>query len=223
MRQATRDDADTTGTTLMIFDAVPLTHFHAGESPLSQELRHAALVDMAGLLQKHGKDILYVLPKSRFNLNDPVDKEKFLAMFKQVMIDRESDPKLEGLMVKKVDAGYRCKRWAGWEKVKPYVDASLAVVGLEEGSADSKYVGMLGALVCKGVEGDRNITVKVGGGISDAERKAWWNNPELVMGMIAEIEGHEFSQDEKSEGTNNWSIRHPRLKGWRGGKPGEKM
>ncbi len=224
MRQATRkSDSDTTATSLMIFDIIPLVDFAKGECAHTQEQRHEVLTEMAGLIQEHSNDALFVLPKAELDLNSPEGHEKLEEMFAEVMRMREQDPKFEGLIVKRPDAIYKCKRWNAWEKVKPYVDASLPVVGLEQGKPDTKNAESLGALICRGMDGDREIEVKVGSGFTEEERHRWWANPELVMGMIAEIEAHEFSQDQTAVGTNRWSMRHPRLKGWRGSKPGEKL
>lgn len=225
MRQATGSVTDTSNTTLMIFDIVPLDDFRAGHSARTQEERHEVLTALTeqGLFQKHSKEALYVLPKAVLDLDTPEGQVALAEMFEEVMRLRADDPKFEGLIVKRPDAPYRCKRWNGWEKVKPYVDASLEVVGVEEGKPDTKNVGRLGALLCRGRDGERLIEVKVGSGITDEQRIAWWNNPELVMGLIAEVEAHEFSQEESNLGTDKWSMRHPRLKGWRGSKPGEKL
>jgi len=225
MRQATKEGADTSGTTLIIFDILPLEDFRAGLSPRTQKERHAILVTLkeSGLLDRHSNGCLFVLPKTELDLDTPEGQAALSEMFEEVMRLREQDKKFEGLITKRPDAPYKCKRWNAWEKVKPYVDASLEVVGFEEGKPDTKNAGGLGALICRGEDGGRMIEVRVGSGFTDAERKAWWADPSLVMGMIAEIEAHEFSQDEASEGTNNWSMRHPRLKGWRGSKPGQKL
>jgi DNA ligase-1 len=226
MRKATKAGADTTDTTLIIFDIVPLDDFRAKFSPKTQLERHEVLVALkeSGVVDECAPGgELYILPKTPLNLDTEEGQKALFDLFEEVMRLREKDKKFEGLITKKPDAGYKCKRWNAWEKVKPYVDASLEVVGFEEGKPDTKNAGGLGALICRGQDGDMMIEVRVGSGFTDAERKAWWANPELVMGFIAEVEAHEFSQDESKEGTNMWSMRHPRLKGWRGGKPGEKM
>lgn len=223
MRQATKKDADTSETSLMIFDIIPLDDFRKGECAFSQEDRHAILADMSGQIQEHSQGRLFVLEKAEIDLDTEEGRDAIFEMFEEVMRMREHDKKFEGLIVKRKDAPYRCKRWNAWEKVKPYVDATLPVVGLEEGKENTKNHGSLGALVCRGKDGDRMIEVKVGSGFTEEERRLWWNNPDLVMGMMAEIEAHEFSQDMENEGTDMWSMRHPRLKGWRGSKKGEKL
>lgn len=225
MRKATKEGADTSETTLIIFDIVPLEDFRAGICEKTQRERHEILVALkeSGLVDQVSAGELYILPKTEIDLDTPEGQTALQEMFENVMTLREKDKKFEGLIVKKPNAPYRRKRWNAWEKVKPYVDASLPVVGLEEGKADTKNAGGLGALICRGEDGGRTIEVRVGSGFTEADRRRWWDNPELVMGMIAEIEAHEFSQDEKKEGTNEWSMRHPRLKGWRGSKPGEKL
>ena len=223
MRQATKAGSDTSNTTLMVFDIIPLDDFLKGECDTDQEARHEVLCSLAGQFQQHGPESLYILPKTEIDLDTPEGQIALSEIFEEVMRLRENDKKFEGLIVKRPNAKYRCKRWNGWEKVKPYVDASLAVVGLEQGKADTKNANSLGALVCRGEDGGRTIEVRVGSGITQEQRDLWWANPELVMGLIAEIEAHEFSQDEKNQGTDQWSMRHPRLKGWRGSKPGEKL
>ena len=51
-------------------------------------------------------------------------------------------------MIKPISEGYKCKRSHAWLKVKPFIEVTLKVIALEEGTG--KNEGMLGALVVEG-------------------------------------------------------------------------
>ena len=60
----------------------------------------------------------------------------------------------EGIMIKDPAAPYECKRTASWLKLKPFIEVSLNVTQLEEGTG--RNVGRLGALVCRGSDDGRD-------------------------------------------------------------------
>ncbi len=55
--------------------------------------------------------------------------------------------KYEGIMIKDPDAAYECKRSIAWLKLKPFIEVSLEVVDLEEGTG--RNAGRLGAIILK--------------------------------------------------------------------------
>jgi DNA ligase-1 len=73
------------------------------------------------------------------------------------------------------------KRSVGLIKMKSIKDADLEVIGWVEGTG--KYVGMLGALVCRSSDG--LVEVSIGSGFSDAQRKTFTRK--ATVGRIVEI------------------------------------
>jgi DNA ligase-1 len=123
----------------------------------------------------------------------------------------------EGIMIKDPAALYETKRSVAWLKQKPYIEVSLSVVNLEEGTG--KNVGRLGALVCEGVDDGKEIRVNVGSGFTDADRDSFWADRGSVVGNIVEVRADAVTQNQ--DGT--YSLRFPRFKGFRGFEPGEKL
>ena len=112
---------------------------------------------------------------------------------------------------------YECKRTVSWLKQKPYIEVSLSVVDLEEGTG--KNVGKLGALVCEGVDDGKEIRVNVGSGFTDIDRDSFWTDRGRVVGNIVEVRADAVTQNQ--DGT--YSLRFPRFKGFRGFVSGEKL
>lgn len=81
----------------------------------------------------------------------------------------------EGLIVKLDEGHWEQKRSKFWLKIKDKNYADLVVKALEEGDANGKYVGLMGAAVCDYVnsKGD-TVEVKIGGGWSLKQRAEYW-------------------------------------------------
>jgi len=73
----------------------------------------------------------------------------------------------EGLMLHHRHSRYQSGRSELLLKYKPYADAEATVVGYTEGQG--KYAGQVGALI---VETDSGVRLRIGSGLSDAERAA---------------------------------------------------
>jgi DNA ligase-1 len=123
----------------------------------------------------------------------------------------------EGIMIKDPAAGYKCKRSVAWLKLKPFIEVSLTVVAVEEGTG--KNVGRLGALVCEGIDDGRRIVVNVGSGFTDDQRIDYWNNREKVVRKVSEVRADAITQNQ--DGT--YSLRFPRFLRFRGFVNGEKI
>lgn len=216
MKQINRkDNIDTSSSKLAIFDIIPLSAFKEGICKTSQEQRHEIIsnLETTGLLREHTKGLVYVIPKKYVNLSTDEGKESFQE-FNKMAIEQG----YEGIMVKDPNAPYELKRSFAWLKIKPFIDVSLAVVGVEEGTG--KYEGMLGAFICEGDDDGKNIKVNCGSGFSDEDRKDIWKNRDRMIGMIVEIRADALSLE---EGSDVWSLRFPRFKGFRGTVPNEKL
>jgi DNA ligase-1 len=215
-----RTDVDTSAARLAVFDMIPLEDFRAGICTTPQEIRHTVLADLdaEGLFKKFTNGIVYVIPKVTVDL-DTVEGQKTYAEFNKAAIEAG----YEGVMLKDPDAPYETRRTKAWLKVKPFIEVSLTVVGVEVGKEDGKRKGLLGAIVCEGYDDGKFIKSNVGSGFTDAQVKEYWEDQSLVMGMVVEIRADCLTQDEDSTGTNNYSLRFPRFKGFRGTVPGEKL
>lgn len=109
----------------------------------------------------------------------------------------------EGVIIKNPDAPYaRGKRNYDLMKLKQSVTYDLEVIGVEEGQG--KYEGIAGTLVLRWKNGQ---SIRVGSGLTDAERKAFWEDKDSIIGKIVEVK----AMKESTEGV----LREPRYKGIR--------
>ena len=134
------------------------------------------------------------------------------------MNKRALDEGYEGLMIKPVDALYHCKRSHAWLKIKPFIEVTLEVKSVEEGTG--KNVGKLGALVVEGEDDGKFFHLNVGSGFSDENREQIWENRNSVIGQLIEVRADAvtISQDHSA-----YSLRFPRFKTFRGFQLGEKL
>ena len=123
----------------------------------------------------------------------------------------------EGVMIKDVDAPYNCKRSHAWLKAKPFIEVTLEVVDVEEGTGRNE--GRLGAVVCEGIDDGKDIRVNVGSGFTDVHRDDYWNSRDALIGHLVEVRADAVTQNQ--DGT--YSLRFPRFKTFRGFEPGEKI
>jgi DNA ligase-1 len=123
----------------------------------------------------------------------------------------------EGIMIKDPLAGYECKRSVAWLKLKPFIEVSLEIVDVEEGTG--RNVGRLGAIVCQGVDDEKTIRVNVGSGFSDSDRDVYWASRDSILGQIVEVRADAVTQNQ--DGT--YSLRFPRFLRFRGFEVGEKL
>jgi DNA ligase-1 len=148
------------------------------------------------------------------DFNAPNSMEQFETLKRYVL-----DAGYEGLIVKDPEAGYYCKRHDAWMKIKPFIEVSLTIVDVNEGEKGTKREGFLGALVCEGVDDDKQIRVNVGSGFTDEMLVNFWLNRPKLIGMIAEVRADAISQN----ADGGYSLRFPRFKCFRGFKKGEKL
>ena len=123
----------------------------------------------------------------------------------------------EGIMLKDPDAPYELKRSVAWLKLKPFIEVSLEAINVEEGTGRNK--GRLGAILFRGFDDNKLITVSVGGGYSDNQRREFFDDAENIPGNIGEIRADGVTQNQ--DGT--YSLRFPRFLRWRGFDKGEKL
>jgi DNA ligase-1 len=120
-------------------------------------------------------------------------------------------------MIKDPNAVYECKRSTSWLKQKPFIEVSLEVKDVEEGTG--KNEGRLGALVLEGIDDGKAIGVNCGSGFSDDDRIEFWNDRDSLPGQIVEVRADAVTQNQ--DGT--YSLRFPRFLRFRGFAVGEKI
>ena len=147
-----------------------------------------------------------------------LDTESGVERFRKINQDAIAGG-FEGIMIKDPEAGYECKRSVAWLKQKPFIEVTLNVIAVEEGTG--KNAGRLGALVCDGIDDDKHIRVNVGSGLTDQMREELWQDQTLVMGQIVEIRADATTRSQDSE--DIFSLRFPRFLRFRGFEAGDKI
>jgi DNA ligase-1 len=212
MKQVHRkSDVNAQDALLYLFDALPLTDFEKGKCNSTQEVRSQWLKDWY-----NGN--IEALPNFRTLAQELVDLDTEAGQKRFRAINQSAiDGGYEGIMIKEINAPYECKRSVAWLKLKPFIEVSLSVIGVEEGTG--KNEGKMGAIICEGEDDGKLITVNVGSGFTDDNRDAYWTGRNKLLGMVAEVRADAITQNQ--DGT--YSLRFPRFKGFRGFAVGEKM
>ena len=212
-----KSDVSASDAVLNVFDIIPLAEFKAGKSTMGQRRRNNFIkANFSNILADTG--CVEIVPWIEVDLDTMVGKIEFQDFNKQMIAEG-----YEGIMIKDPDAVYECKRSASWLKQKPFIEVSLTVVGVEEGTG--KNEGSFGAFICEGVEDGCKIRTNVGSGFSDDQRAEIWEayqaNPESVLGQVVEVRADALTRSQDSEDV--WSLRFPRFLRFRGFAKGEKI
>jgi DNA ligase-1 len=206
-----KSDAQAQDAVLNVFDILSLKDFESGKSKRTQTERSAKLVAWKDLWAEETPNI-QVVGQELVDLDTAEGQKRYREINAQAIAGG-----YEGIMLKDPAAGYECKRSVAWLKLKPFIEVSLEVTDVEEGTG--KNVGRLGALVCSGVDDGKTITVNVGSGFSDDMRDSVWSDRSSVIGQIVEVRADAVTQNQDG----SYSLRFPRFKGFRGFEPGEKL
>jgi len=200
--------AKTKDAKLNLFDCMPLYNFMDGScvEPITERKKWLDKYEFGPNVN--------VVESVKMNLSEP-DGQKQFADYNKLCIDRG----FEGIMVKPVGGIYECRRSVGWLKVKPFIEVSLKVVDVEEGTG--RNAGKLGALVVEGTDMDKFIKTNVGSGLTDTDRETFWKAKDKLIGQIVEVRADAITQNQDT--TNEWSLRFPRFLRFRGFEPGEKL
>jgi len=213
MKQVHRkDNVQADDAVLMLFDIIPLSEFQRGLSILGQRRRTNLLRGMKAMFDKIGN--IGIVPQLEVDLDSYVGELQF-KQYNQEAIENG----YEGIMIKEPNAPYECKRSVSWLKAKPFIEVSLVVVGLEEGTG--KNEGRLGALICEGDDDGRKIHVRVGSGFTDEQRGEFWEDQDVMIDQIVEIRADAATLNQDSD--NVYSLRFPRFLRFRGFTAGEKI
>jgi DNA ligase-1 len=212
MKQVHRkSDVQADDSVLNLFDCIPLAMFKTGKWNAKQTFRTEHVMKF---VEHHQDTLTHVraLAQELVDLDTHEGQLRFKEINAQAIVGG-----YEGIMIKDPDAGYECKRSVAWLKLKPFIEVSLAVTDIEEGTG--KNVGKLGALVCEGIDDGKTISVNVGSGFSDDLRDSVWGNRSSVVGQIVEVRADAVTQNQ--DGT--YSLRFPRFLRFRGFEAGEKL
>ena len=206
-----KSSAQANDAVLNLFDIIPLEDFETGVCAKSQTERSMLLKVWHGTWEDKIPNVTVVAQE----LVD-LDTEAGQARYKEINALAIKGG-YEGIMLKDADAGYKCKRSVAWLKLKPFIEVSLEVIDVEEGTG--KNIGRLGAIVCQGVDDGKTIQVNVGSGFSDSDRDSYWSSRDSLLGQIVEVRADAVTQNQ--DGT--YSLRFPRFLRFRGFQVGEKI
>jgi DNA ligase-1 len=211
MKQVHRKEgAQTEDSYLAVFDMLTLAEFNAGYTPMTAFERRERLISQ----QSNFNNRITLVQAINLDLDSEQGQASFKAMNKQAL-----EEGYEGLMIKPIHEGYKCKRSHAWLKIKPFIEVTLSVVALEEGTG--KNEGLLGALVVEGEDDGKFFHLNVGSGLTDENREQIWANQDAVIGQLVEIRADAATQSQDADDV--WSLRFPRFKTFRGFELGEKL
>jgi DNA ligase-1 len=212
MKQVHRKDNVAAGDAVLnLFDYLTLEEFESGRSDTTQVQRSDQLKNW---YEHYGSQCPNVTIVGQYQIDLDTDVGK--KQFKEIN-QRAIDGGYEGIMIKDPEAPYECKRTVSWLKLKPFIEVSLEIKDVEEGTG--RNVGRLGALVCEGNDDSRHIRVNVGSGFSDSDRDTFWNSRSSLFGKIVEVRADAVTQNQDG----SYSLRFPRFLHFRGFEVGEKI
>jgi DNA ligase-1 len=214
MKQVHRkDDVQSTDARLALFDVIPLTEFKQGKSVMGQRRRSAFLKGNFGKIFADA-GCIEIVAQQEFDLDVFTDEIEFKDYNKAAVAAG-----YEGIMIKDPEGKWEGKRSVAWLKQKPFIEVSLAVTSIEEGTG--RNVGKLGALVCEGEDDGKTIVVNVGSGFTDEQRAEFWEARDSLIGQVVEVRADAATRSQDSETV--WSLRFPRFLRFRGFTKGEKI
>ena len=212
MRQVHRkSDVEASDAVLHLFDILTLKDFQAGSSSVPQVDRSNSLRAWYAPIADHMPNVA-ILGHELVDLDSQGGRRRFGRINADAITGG-----YEGIMIKDPNAGYECKRSTAWLKQKPYIEVSLTVIGVEEGTGRNQ--GKLGAIIVEGEDDGKLIRTNVGSGLTDADRVTYWDNADSIIGNIVEVRADAVTQNQDG----SYSLRFPRFKGFRGFEAGEKI
>ena len=197
---------------LFLFDLLPLEYFKKGiyEKSYFSRIEELKKIHERFFVQSQ---IINIIDSVNVDLDTEKGEIEFKNFNKNSIING-----YEGIMIKDPESFYECKRSTTWLKSKPFIEISLEVKDYEEGTGRNK--GKLGAIIAEGIDEDKKFKTNVGSGFTDLQRKEFWEDKDKLIGQIIEIRADSIS---KSQDGENWSLRFPRFKSFRGFDKKEKL
>ena len=208
-----KSDVQSDDAVLNLFDIITLREFQAGVGKYRQIDRSVSLAAWYSQCADHMPNVT-IVGQERVDLRTPGGQARFRQINQEAVAGG-----YEGIMIKDLEAVYECKRSVAWLKLKPYIEVSLTVIAVEEGTG--RNLGKLGALICEGEDDGKRIRVNVGSGFTDVHRDTYWTARSELVGQIVEVRADAATKSQDSEET--WSLRFPRFLRFRGFEPGEKI
>ena len=213
MKQVHRKDGKAaTDSVLHLFDFIPLKDFLEGGWDKPQTYR-SNLVKYWVLENEDLLKHVQACEWEEVDLSTEEGNKRFVELNKTAV-----DGGYEGVMIKDVDAPYECKRTHSWLKAKPFIEITLTVVDVEEGTG--RNAGRLGAVIVEGEDDGYNYRLNCGSGFTDAQRDEYWTERTGLIGQLIEIRADART---KSQDSDTYSLRFPRFKTFRGFTAGEKI
>jgi len=213
MKQVHRKDGKAaTDSVLHLFDFIPLTDFLEGGWNKPQTYR-SNLVKYWVLENEDLLEHVQACEWEEVDLSTDEGNRRFVELNKTAV-----DGGYEGVMIKDIDAPYECKRTHAWLKAKPFIEITLTVVDVEEGTGRNE--GRLGAVIVEGEDDGYNYRLNCGSGFTDSQRDEYWTERSSLIGQLIEIRADART---KSQDSDTYSLRFPRFKTFRGFQAGEKI
>jgi len=213
MKQVHRKDGkQSKDAVLHLFDMCPLSEFQKGMWDKPQSFRSQAVKAWV----EQNKNVLQhvqALDWEDVDLDTPEGQDRFVELNKAAV-----DGGYEGVMIKDTNAPYECKRTHSWLKAKPFIEVTLKVADVEEGTGRNE--GRLGAIIIQGEDDGYNYSLNCGSGFTDAQRDEYWAERDSLIGQLVEIRADARTQSQDAE---TFSLRFPRFKCFRGFEAGEKI
>ena len=155
----------------VVWDLVPLDAFWNAHTKMPYSERFEKLSNLLSELDTNKVELVY--SKLVNNLQEAE------AVFEKMLADG-----FEGIILKNSSGPFEGSKRAKHQiKFKAEKTADLRIYDLIEGTG--KYAGMLGAFRMGTDESD--LIVNVGSGLSDAQRREIWDNPDSALGKIGEV------------------------------------
>ena len=210
MKQVYRKSgANTEDAYLALFDMLPLKEFNEGRSKLNSLERKQELNKLSKTFGSEIKLVDYEI----INFDNEQGQEKFSEMNKEAL-----EKGFEGLMIKPSNNYYECKRSHAWLKIKPFIEVTLKVIDIQEGTG--KHEGKLGAFSVEGEDDGKFFSLSVGSGLTDEQRDMYWADKDRLIGRLIEVRADAITKSIEGE---HFSLRFPRFKNFRGFEKDEKI
>ena len=210
MKQVYRKSgAKTEDAYLALFDILSLKEFNEGKSKLNSYERKQELNKLSKTFANEIKLVDYEI----INFDDEEGQKKFSEMNKEAL-----DKGFEGLMIKPSENYYECKRSHAWLKIKPFIEVTLKVLDIQEGTG--KHEGKLGAFSVEGEDDGKFFSLSVGSGLTDDQREKYWAAKDELIGRLIEVRADAITKSVEGE---HYSLRFPRFKSFRGFDEDEKI
>lgn len=177
-----QEDGDKRQIQLVIFDILPKAEFLRGESKLRYRDRLEQLKDLGQRIKRRNLSNLRVVDV----LYTGNDMSMISKCLNRMIVEGK-----EGLILNR-NCKYFTRRHNGILKVKQFYTVDLEIVDLEEGTG--RLSGTLGAFVVR----YKNNYLRVGSGMTDDQRKKFWDDGLNLIGRVIEVKYKDESYDRRT-------------------------